>query len=162
MQKPFKVPVTSVATHPTESSTIALGFIDGRIACYSFHFVNNRFQELWSSRLKRSIRALEFSTCGTLLFAISANRAICVYEFNTGTRLRCVKKSHSSAPNVLQVLPSWVSNQQSTIFICMCVYIAYVVASGSENGEACVLNWVEGWQVIFRSGLGILGCNPLL
>lgn len=120
MERTFKVPVTSVCSHPVRSNVVALGFIDGKIACYTFH-LSNIFNEAWSQKLKRAIRAVEFSVCGSLVFSISANKAICVFDFESGQRLRCIKKSHSQTPNTLCTLPNWIPGQ--------------MVASGAEDGE---------------------------
>jgi WD40 repeat protein len=122
MEKKFnKVFVTSLCSHPKRSNVIALGFIHGRISIYTFHVGNEQLNEIWSTKLKQSIRAVQFSDCGALLFAVSSNKSFCIFDSETGQRLRCIRKGHSETPNCLCVLPSWISGQQ--------------VASGAEDGE---------------------------
>jgi len=121
MEKTFPIPITSICAHPIEHDIISLGFIDGRISCFEFDSELLLLKKLWTNKLKRSIRALEFSTCGTLLYTISANRAAAVFDAVTGKRLRCIKKCHQKVPNTLCILPSSISNQ--------------LVASGAEDGE---------------------------
>ncbi|KAI1724622.1 WD repeat-containing protein 55 [Ditylenchus destructor] len=117
MEKTFSIPIAAVAVHPTQNDAIAIGFLDGLIRYCTFDVEKKKLQLVWSSRLKRAIRGLEFSEDGQFLYVISANRALCVYEMETGKRLRCIRKSHDNKPNKV------------------CLLTTSEVVTGSEDGE---------------------------
>uniref|UniRef100_A0A915CTM7 Uncharacterized protein n=1 Tax=Ditylenchus dipsaci TaxID=166011 RepID=A0A915CTM7_9BILA len=112
--KTFSTPVTSISCHPTKFDVIALGYMDGLVRCCVFDVTKKKLQSVWSSRFKRSIRALEFSED---VISFIANRAACVYDVETGKRLRCIRKAHDDKPTKICVLPN------------------ADVVTGAENGE---------------------------
>ncbi|KAI1724635.1 hypothetical protein Ddc_05881 [Ditylenchus destructor] len=67
MEKTFSIPIAAVAVHPTQNDAIAIGFLDGLIRYCTFDVEKKKLQLVWSSRLKRAIRGLEFSEDGLFL-----------------------------------------------------------------------------------------------
>uniref|UniRef100_A0A914GUI7 Vacuolar protein sorting-associated protein 51 homolog n=1 Tax=Globodera rostochiensis TaxID=31243 RepID=A0A914GUI7_GLORO len=101
---------------------------NGSVQCFSFetqrritpsmgHFI--KFSELWRKRMKKAVRAVQISEDGASLYATSSNRAICLFDIETGQRVRCIREGHKSRPNAIELLP-WGQRQ---------------FATGTENGE---------------------------
>lgn len=124
MEKHFENSITALAPHPTRDDGVALGFIDGRIECYVFNVLRKNLTKVWDNKLKRGIRGLHFSEDAEFLYAICANRAVCVFDGRLGNRLRCIVRGHENKPTAISILPS---TQE-----------LFNVVTGSENGEVCI------------------------
>ncbi|KAL3103113.1 hypothetical protein niasHS_002299 [Heterodera schachtii] len=74
---------------------------------------------MWRKRMKRSVRAMQISEDGTSLYATSSNRAVCLYDVETGKRVRCIREGHKSRPSAMALLPGERRH----------------FATGAENGE---------------------------
>lgn len=121
MNYPFDIPISALAVHPSSSDQICLGFLDGEIGCYNID-VKNNLKNVWKKKLKRAIRAIQFSYDGSSIFTTSSNRALCMYDTETSRRTRCLREGHKSRPNALSLLPCTEKNGQQ-------------FATGAENGE---------------------------
>ncbi|VDM95462.1 unnamed protein product [Thelazia callipaeda] len=111
-----------VAVHPLVSNRLAIGFMDGSIVFYTFDSLSASIEFVASKKLKKAVREISFSNDGVQLFAVSENRALCVYDVEANKRIRCIQKSHDSKVNSLLVLPASSTKGQQ-------------VATGDESGE---------------------------
>lgn len=125
MEKRFCTPISAVAVHPVEYHVVAIGFFNGLFKCCMIDSSgkNLKLVSVWASKLKKSIRGLEFSDDGAMLYVICENKALCVYDVKSGRRLRCISKSHDdSKPHRLHSIPH---------------FNYYQLATGSDNGKVC-------------------------
>lgn len=118
MDVKFEEPIITIAVHPFEQNVLGIGFISGKIACYKWNRnarSESELKSLWTTKLKNSVRQIQFSNDGNLLYSISKNRAVCVYDFKTGKRVRCIRKGHEAEPTCLYVFPQScpILNQQT-------------------------------------------------
>lgn len=128
MEKNFCTPISAVAVHPVQHDVVAIGFFNGLFKCCMLDSSDDvlKLLSVWDNKLKRSIRRLEFSDDGAMLFVICENKALCVYDVKSGRRLRCISKCYEdSKPHCL--IPIYHSNH-------------YQLATGSDSGEVCFLN----------------------
>lgn len=122
MEKDFGKTITAIAPHPVRDDGVALGFVDGIIECYVFNVTDKQFTKVWTNSLKRGIRGLEFSETGEFLYAICANRAVCVFDGLLGNRLRSMKRGHEAKPTAISLVSGTGGDLNN-------------LATGAESGE---------------------------
>ncbi|VDN57267.1 unnamed protein product [Dracunculus medinensis] len=72
--------------------------------------------------MKRAVRQVKYSSDGSLVYSISKNKALCVYDVQSNKRIRCIRESHDDIPYSMSLLPSSsVKGQQ--------------IATADESGE---------------------------
>lgn len=111
-------PITSLAVHPNKSKFLALGFVDGEIRYSKLvqpFTSREKLKTLWRKKLRSSVRGLQFSPDGKLLYSIGANYSLCIIDVELGKRIRCIVKSHDSKPSALHVFPSGFTRNQQLI-----------------------------------------------
>jgi hypothetical protein len=82
MEINFNASISALAVHPIQTDKICFGFLDGTIKFCNVDFTKNslttkkstQFEEKWKRKLKRAIRAAEFSHDGTSIIVTSSNR----------------------------------------------------------------------------------------
>nr|CAD2158724.1 unnamed protein product [Meloidogyne enterolobii] len=126
-----QIPISSIAIHPYHSDKICLGFLDGGITYNNLTILSDpdkneslpvRVEQKWRRKLKMAIRAITFSTDGFFIFVTASNRALCMFDTDTGKRIRCIRQSHKSRPNEISLLNPSIGGKLH-------------FATGAENGE---------------------------
>uniref|UniRef100_A0A914X1A8 Uncharacterized protein n=1 Tax=Plectus sambesii TaxID=2011161 RepID=A0A914X1A8_9BILA len=107
MEHKFDVPPVSVSCHPTEQ-LLGIGHLDGSVVLhqYSVNAEKSSLTEKWTKRHKRAVRRVKFSLDGSGLFSITKNRALCLWDVETGKKIRCLRTAHDEPPYSLAVLPA--------------------------------------------------------
>uniref|UniRef100_A0A914M6M0 Y44f5a.1 n=1 Tax=Meloidogyne incognita TaxID=6306 RepID=A0A914M6M0_MELIC len=126
-----QTPISSIAIHPSQSDKICLGFLDGGITYNNLTILSDpdkneslpvKVEQKWRRKLKMAIRAITFSTDGSFIFVTASNRALCMFDTETGKRIRCIRQSHKSRPNEISLLNPSIGGKLH-------------FATGAENGE---------------------------
>ncbi|CAK5088587.1 unnamed protein product [Meloidogyne enterolobii] len=108
-----QTPISSIAIHPSQYDKVCLGFLDGGITYNNLTILSDsdkneslpvRVEQKWRRKLKMAIRAITFSTDGSFIFVTASNRALCMFDTDTGKRIRCIRQSHKSRPNEISLL----------------------------------------------------------
>ncbi|CAP21394.2 Protein CBG24890 [Caenorhabditis briggsae] len=114
----------------SDGSRLVVGFVDGTIRFYDttkFDEKSEQFEEIWRFKTKSSIRGVEIDEGRSRVYAVTLNRALCVFDMETGRRTRCILKCHSSKPMTLCTLPPTALKSQQ-------------LATADESGEVKTWN----------------------
>lgn len=101
----------------SDGSRLLVGFVDGTVRFYDTTETKNEkkleeFAEIWRFKTKSSIRGVDIDEARCRVYAVTKNRALCVFDMATGRRIRCILKCHSSTPMTLCTLPSTALKSQ--------------------------------------------------
>jgi len=98
----FDSQVFDFAFHPKED-IIAAGLITGHIECFRYNLEEN--VKVWQERpSKKSVRGLEFSHDGSVLYSISKDKSITAIDASTGSTRLKLAGAHDHPLNTLLVL----------------------------------------------------------
>ncbi|PIC40087.1 hypothetical protein B9Z55_011558 [Caenorhabditis nigoni] len=114
----------------SDGTRLVVGFVDGTIRFYDttkFDEKTEQFEEIWRFKTKSSIRGVEMDEGRSRVYAVTLNRALCVFDMETGRRTRCILKCHSSKPMTLCTLPPTALKSQQ-------------LATADESGEVKTWN----------------------
>uniref|UniRef100_A0A1I7TWQ7 WD_REPEATS_REGION domain-containing protein n=1 Tax=Caenorhabditis tropicalis TaxID=1561998 RepID=A0A1I7TWQ7_9PELO len=90
----------------SDGSRLVVGFVDGTIRFYdTTKGSEDEFEEIWKFQTKTSIRGVDLDEMRGKVYAITKNRALCVFEWDTGRRIRCILKCHDGIPSAICTLP---------------------------------------------------------
>lgn len=109
-----------------DGSRLLVGFVDGSIHLYDTTGKKS-FEQIWKFQTKSSIRAVEIDEVAGRAYAVTKNRALCVFELESGRRTRCVLKCHTAVPSAICVLPATALKSQQ-------------LATADESGEVKTWN----------------------
>ncbi|CAI5446676.1 unnamed protein product [Caenorhabditis angaria] len=108
-----------------DGSRLVVGCVDGSVRFYDTSAEveqQGALKEIWRFVTKSSVRGVEIDDDLKQVYAVTKNRALCVFDMETGRRIRCILKCHSDVPSAMCVLPpTALKNQQ--------------LATADESGE---------------------------
>lgn len=101
--------------------------MDGSIRFYDTQQHEEEFQEIWKFQTKSSIRGVDLDEHKKRVYAVTKNRSLCVFDIDTGKRVRCILKCHRSVPTAICTLPPTALKSQQ-------------LATADESGEVKTWN----------------------
>ncbi|VDP24138.1 unnamed protein product [Soboliphyme baturini] len=127
-EKCFESLPTSLCSHPSQP-LFAVGLVDGSVGVYNYKqdvaagASEEAITEVWLKKHKAAVRKVRTSTNGSSLLTITKNRALCLWDTETGSKKRCIRRSHDRSPYAL------------------CVMDENNIATGDEEGVVRLWDW---------------------
>ncbi|CAI2348737.1 unnamed protein product [Caenorhabditis sp. 36 PRJEB53466] len=109
-----------------DGTRLVVGCVDGTVRFYDTTG-DEQFEEFWTFKTKSSIRAVDIDEKSGKVYAVTKNKALCVFDIETGKRIRCILKCHSSTPSAICTLPASALKSQQ-------------LATADESGEVRTWN----------------------
>uniref|UniRef100_A0A8R1IK76 Uncharacterized protein n=1 Tax=Caenorhabditis japonica TaxID=281687 RepID=A0A8R1IK76_CAEJA len=69
-----------------DGSRLVVGCVDGTIRYYDTTCSEEEFVEIWKFKTKSSIRAVDLDDKRQRVYAVTKNKALCVFDLETGKR----------------------------------------------------------------------------